>query len=225
MGTIVALLGLIAFIWVIIKANTPTPTVKKIDKIHTDVHVEQNMRRVVKPLSNFDSWKEEKEEGIDILKTYTEMGWKKPPKTQRGKENYVKRVIKKTQSHIDPKGWFIAEKHKDTAPSPAERKILTELNKWNVEYYREVSFLGLKSDKGGYLRFDFYFPQLCMMIEYDGQLAHSTDEQLQNDQLKTNFCNLYGFDLVRYDKRHYHQMEEYLWALLHRKGIKKRPSA
>lgn len=81
----------------------------------------------------------------------------------------------------------------------------------NIEYKKEYIFKDLKTERGGYARFDFAIfekDQLKYLIEYDGQTHdyskiagwNTLDKivyQQQCDDLKTNYCKNHNIPLIR----------------------------
>ena len=86
-------------------------------------------------------------------------------------------------------------------------QITNLLEENNIEYVKEFIFLDLKSNKGKYLRFDFYLPEKNMCIEYDGAQhfkpvkywgGEKTFLEIQErDALKNEYCKNNGIKLVR----------------------------
>ena len=84
------------------------------------------------------------------------------------------------------------------------QKILIENN---IHYTKEFSFSNLKSNKNGYLRFDFAIldnnNQPIRLIEFDGEQHYNqrsqyySQELIENDMLKNNFCLLNDIPLIR----------------------------
>ena len=100
--------------------------------------------------------------------------------------------------------------------SVVEDQIANRLTELDVEFFREVSFEGLRYNTGYYARFDFYIPGLNMCIEYDGEEFHSTTDELQKDKLKTDFCTKYSIKLLRLNKTHLPNLNK----LLHKRTSK-----
>lgn len=117
--------------------------------------------------------------------------------------------------------WFVCENAPE--PSPAEQLIINELRKYVILWEREVSFESLTSPKGGHLRYDFWFPDYNLLIEYDGKQWHSAPERIVCDHLKSEFCSDYGLELIRFDAQHYYQMEYVIADLMERMRIEKVP--
>lgn len=115
-----------------------------------------------------------------------------------------------------PAKWWSA----DIAPSAAEQIIMDIVDKYDVEWYREVSFETLPSARGFY-RFDFWFPGLKLIVEYDGQLYHNSYERQLADTTKEQFCSLQGIRVVRYNKRHYYQLSTHIDNLMREFNIRK----
>lgn len=116
--------------------------------------------------------------------------------------------------------WFVVDRALDNI-SPAEQLIVNELKKYKVKWHREVAFPGLKINNG-YARFDFLVENgnTFFIVEYDGKLAHSTQERKDRDTMKTEFCRDNNIPLTRYNAKHYYHMEECIARLMSKHGIK-----
>jgi len=112
------------------------------------------------------------------------------------------------QKNID---WFIADNI--PKPSPAEQKIIDELERYNIEWYREVSFREFKSSDHGYYRFDFYIPSKRLIIEYDGKDWHKSD-RASIDTIKEQWCKEHGITVKRFCNKHYYQMDIHIGKLM-----------
>ncbi len=93
-------------------------------------------------------------------------------------------------------------------PSEAERIIIKILRKNKIKFEREVSFYDFKNENGNFYRFDFFFPSLNMIIEYDGAEFHLENNII--DKLKNQYCKDKKIKLIRLNKQHYYIMEEVL---------------
>lgn len=102
-------------------------------------------------------------------------------------------------------------------PSKAEDLIIYFLNKNNIKYEREVSFKGFTSPKGGYYRYDFFFPQSNLILEYDGKLYHRNKT---NDNIKNIFCRNNGIKIVRFNSKHYYHLDIELQKLIKQYKLK-----
>lgn len=99
-------------------------------------------------------------------------------------------------------------------PSHAEQLIINELDKYNLKWYREVSFSDLLSPSIGYLRFDFYLPKYQTAIEYQGIGYHSSPERVTSDKLKAMYCKNNDISLHIYEVEHYRNMEKTIADLM-----------
>lgn len=95
-----------------------------------------------------------------------------------------------------------------------EVQISYWLNKYNINYQKEVCFLDLKTDKNRCPRFDFVLyqnKQIFCIIEYDGRQHYSFNEnwkmseedfkRLQYiDELKNEYCKNKNIPLYRFNK-------------------------
>lgn len=84
--------------------------------------------------------------------------------------------------------FFQTKNGKSHRMSPMEKLVASTLKKIGVRYLREVSFADLRSEKGGYLRFDFYLPKYNLILEYDGQIWHESKKVKSRDKKKDQFC-------------------------------------
>lgn len=118
--------------------------------------------------------------------------------------------------------WFLCT-HKDLpAPSVTETEIITALEKYSIKWVREVSFKGLQFTTYSYPRFDFYLPDYNIIIEYDGQYAHSTKQQLATDKAKDMFCKNNNIRVIRYNRKHYYNLQSHVCSLMKELKVKKR---
>jgi len=120
----------------------------------------------------------------------------------------------------NPKEWFITKAGKNVEPSPAENIIRTALNGFNYVFHTEVSFMGLKYETGHFARFDFWFPDLNLLLEYDGKEYHNTEDAKKRDKLKNQFAKTNRIKLIRFNSDHYHQMEEELFKALRERAVR-----
>jgi len=105
-------------------------------------------------------------------------------------------------------------------PSYAEQLIIDELNKYNIEWHREVSFKDLISPStGGNPRFDFYLPKYKIAIEYHGQGYHESPERLTADKIKEDYCTTNCIILYVYRVEQYRNMERAVASLMHSIGV------
>ena len=121
-----------------------------------------------------------------------------------------------------PLDWFVVDRAQNQI-SEAEKLIVHELNKYKVDWYREVAFEGLKFTEYGYARYDFLIltPKGIHMIEYDGQSSHCTPQQKERDTLKDKFCINNGIPLTRYNKQHYYHLGREIALLMAEYNIKR----
>lgn len=133
-------------------------------------------------------------------------------------------TIRNVAGHVKrPLDWFVVDRAQNQI-SEAEKLIVQELNKYKVDWYREVAFEGLKFTEYGYARYDFLIltPKGIHMIEYDGQSSHCTPQQKERDTLKDKFCSNNGIPLTRYNSKHYYHLDREIALLLLQYGIQKK---
>lgn len=91
---------------------------------------------------------------------------------------------------------------KGITPSGMEAKIAILLQDRNVKYFQEVIFEGCVNPLTGIaLRYDFYLPELNILVEYDGRLYHVTDEVRARDKVKDKFARQNKINIVRLKNR------------------------
>jgi len=91
------------------------------------------------------------------------------------------------------------------ASSKGERYVLDFIRSRNLQFDREKEYPLLQDDKP--LRFDFYLPELKLLIEvdgtqhYQGSVFHRTREewmkQIRHDEMKNQYCKEHAINLVR----------------------------
>ena len=89
--------------------------------------------------------------------------------------------------------------------SKSEEKIAALLQKANIPFEREKIYSDLRN---GRLRFDFYLPEMNVLLEYDSLLHfeqvkkfHATQHEFkhaqENDRIKNSFALAHGIKLYR----------------------------
>ncbi|KAK8843693.1 hypothetical protein M9Y10_024756 [Tritrichomonas musculus] len=81
-----------------------------------------------------------------------------------------------------------------------EQRFREYLEEKNIEFITQKSFEDLKSEKNYRLRFDFYLPQLNLLVEIDDRGHTSDDEQVDNGKLKDLYCIKHQLKLLRIDE-------------------------
>lgn len=95
--------------------------------------------------------------------------------------------------------------------SKGEYLIEQYLKNKNIKYQKEYIFQNLKTDKNGFLRFDFAIfdkEQLYCLIEFDGKQHYEATDNYRfnkeyllniqnNDNLKNNYCKEHNLKLYR----------------------------
>ena len=102
--------------------------------------------------------------------------------------------------------------------SPTEKRISNILKKYKINFIQECSFKGFGKLDYPY-RFDFYLPDYNLIIEYDG-MHHSKPKMKVNDNIKNKFCKLNDIKIIRYNIKHYENLETHVKKLI-RKLTKK----
>ena len=93
-----------------------------------------------------------------------------------------------------------------------EQRFREFLERNKLEFTTQKSFDDLKSDNGYNLRFDFYLPELELLVEIDDRSHVSMDEQIKNGKKKDQYCLDHKLKLLRIDSR-ISDDEEYFTAL------------
>lgn len=99
--------------------------------------------------------------------------------------------------------------------SKAVLDIVDFLNSKNILYKREYTYSDLVSDKGKVLRFDFYFPEYNVLLEYDGKQHFVYNENTifnketflrikKHDKMKDEYCLNNNIRLVRINYKENH---------------------
>lgn len=96
-----------------------------------------------------------------------------------------------------------------------EEKIANILTKMNINYEKEKSFQDLNN---GNLRFDFYLPELQILIEYQGEQHYKAidffggqkrfKEQQSRDNLKREYCKEKNYSLIEIPYWDYQNIDE-----------------
>jgi len=106
--------------------------------------------------------------------------------------------------------------------SKGEDKIVKFLNKNNINFIREKRFDNCKNILP--LPFDFYIQDINLLIEYDGEQhfkvidgwGGSDDFEIrkQRDDIKNNFANDNGIELIRIPYNKYDKIDEILTKII-----------
>lgn len=89
--------------------------------------------------------------------------------------------------------------------SKGEHRVMMALDRLGISYIREATFLGCKNVAP--LRFDFFLPELLILIEYDG-IQHrqpverfggvkAFEKTVRRDSIKNSFADSMDINLVR----------------------------
>jgi hypothetical protein len=139
-------------------------------------------------------------------------------------QDQMAKAINKAAKVKNPLDWFVVEKAQDQI-SVAEGMIIKELNKYKIDWYREIAFNGLKFSDYGYARYDFLIitHKGIHLIEYDGKASHCTDLQIERDTIKNKFCSTNNIPLTRYNNKHYYHLPLEISRLMTKYDIKRKP--
>lgn len=112
----------------------------------------------------------------------------------------------------------VQKKVKGKIVSKGEIKIKKLLILHGVQFKQEKVFKGCKNPKTNQLlRFDFYLPNLKILIEYDGlqhkirlkgQTSADFVNQLYRDKIKDKYAEKRGLKLYRISSENYENLEE-----------------
>jgi len=91
--------------------------------------------------------------------------------------------------------------------SVMEARIMKILKKLKIIYFREVSFRNFLSPRGYPYRYDFYFPDRNLIIEYDGS-HHIETRVKKNDNIKNKYCKKKKIKLIRLNKKNFKTLEK-----------------
>lgn len=92
------------------------------------------------------------------------------------------------------KNWEI----KGIEPSHSERRIINRLKTEKIRFMREVCFESCRSPAtGNHLRYDFFLPDLCILLEYDGKAYHDGEHVAERDAVKTKYARDFNIKLIR----------------------------
>lgn len=144
--------------------------------------------------------------------TYTTSNWNnfknKLEHQKYIKNKYYNKIDRKRISTFKTKSnkrleWFTS----DIEASNSESLIMCALDNLNIAYFREVSFEGFKTGRGGHYRYDFFIPHKNILIEYDGREYHKNNP---NDLSKTMFAKKHKIKLIRLNYKHYYIFDKVL---------------
>lgn len=92
------------------------------------------------------------------------------------------------------KNWEI----KRVEPSYSERMIMKRLKNEKFRFMQEVCFTSCRSPAtGNHLRYDFYLPDMNILIEYDGKAYHEGEHVVERDAVKTKYARDFNIKLIR----------------------------
>ena len=83
---------------------------------------------------------------------------------------------------------------------PQEQQFREYLESKNIEFTTQKTFDDLKSAKNYKLRFDFYLPQLNLLVEIDERHHRSGDEDVERGKRKDQYCIEHKLKLLRIDE-------------------------
>ena len=126
-----------------------------------------------------------------------------------------KKEKNKSQVKSGETNWFTNPQSMLQKPSPVESYIAKILKELDVEFFTEVSFQGLVFESIiCFPRFDFFIPDLGLIIEYDSRKFHSKPQQIARDHIKTNFCIQHGISIIRLKTKDYKQLPEKITEII-----------
>lgn len=148
----------------------------------------------------------ELQERYDALKIAGQIPGKEYLLTTSEKEKAITAAKKKKEAAKKAVTPFCTNEGLQVEESYTEQRIRKVLNQNEVAYFQECSFKELRYVSGNYPRFDFYLPDLSMVIEYDGE--HHEDQEVKlRDNFKDLFCKQRGITVVRFNKIHFANLE------------------
>lgn len=109
--------------------------------------------------------------------------------------------------------------------SKGEQRLINIFIQNSIKYIREYTFKDLYSKNDIYkkhpLRFDFYLPDYNVLIEYQGIQHYDKDnryyseQMVENDQIKKDYCKLHNIKLIEINYKDYNQLDyNYIKKLL-----------
>ena len=150
--------------------------------------------------------------------------YKKIKRNIKLKNKKLKIKNKKHRKHIDFStiDFYNYTSDNTIVPSFAEQRIINILEKNNIEYLREVSFKNFGNNDKHSFRFDFFIPQLGLIIEYDGEqhLQYRT-----NDTIKDHFLISKDIFILRLNKKNWNTLEAVIQMDINDNYIKEWSSA
>ena len=102
-----------------------------------------------------------------------------------------------------------------------EKIIYNYLKKFKVKFITEATHKTLvnpKTDKN--LFFDFYLPELKLIIEYDGIDYHINEDVIERDKFKEQWARNNNIKVIRLNRRHVIKLE--LKKILDQNNIKRK---
>jgi hypothetical protein len=136
-------------------------------------------------------------------------------------KNSRRKVKPKFCKSRNPTAWFITDDGKKSILSPTKKRISDFLKAQQIVFHCEASFEGLSYRiKNNSPRFDFYLPELNLILEYAGNSINVDKDQRLINKVKNDFCLLNGIYITHLiNKRSDNLEEQILKAIL--EAIKK----
>lgn len=103
---------------------------------------------------------------------------------------------------------YVSKAGSDASASPPEKRIAKVLKLYKIKFIQECSFKKFGHPFSPY-RFDFFLPDHNVIIEYDGKY-HSLAGARKNDKVKNTFCRKNKIKIVRFNKKHYANLEAFV---------------
>lgn len=115
--------------------------------------------------------------------------------------------------------WFCTNFGATLEPSPAEQKIIDELVRYDIRWEREISFAGLSLSTGGWARYDIWLPDHNTVIEYHGRCWHVTEQRVNVDTIKEQFCINNKINMIVWNSRDYYHIPDRVEQLMSKIGV------
>ena len=95
--------------------------------------------------------------------------------------------------------WIYHQSRPHMNSNSNENRFREFLERNGIAFIVQKTFDDLKSDKNYSLRFDFYLPEIGLLVEIDDRSHVSSDDQIKNGKLKDQYCIDNKLKLLRID--------------------------